>query len=148
MRSFSGGAAASYNNAGQHAETVSRWQPSIATYKRAINYDWESYGTFYYRDAAIDKTINATSDYYRPVKGIPLNSNLIPCPYYLPDDFVLIHIGASPGDTEYRQGDTITVISGVEVYQIIYACYNQLETDYSGQASNLVNGVLLCARIT
>ena len=148
LRSFSGGSAGSYNGAGQHAETVSRWQPSIATYKRAINYDWESYGTFYYRDATIDKTINATSDYYRPVKGIPLNSNLIPCPYYLPDDFVLIHIGAAPGDTEYRQGDTITVISGVEVYQIIYACYNQLETDYSEQTSNLVNGVLLCARIT
>jgi len=148
LRSYAGTAASGYASSARRAETVSRWQPAIATYKNSGNEDWGAHGTFYYRDSTIDKTINATSDYYRPVKGIPLNSNLIPCPYYLPDDFVLIHIGAAPGDTEYRQGDTITVISGVEVYQIIYACYNQGETDYNEQTSNLVNGVLLCARIT
>ena len=148
------GTSNNYTGGSMKAETVSRWQPSIATWKRASSTDWEGHGTFYYRNADIDKVegntsgVAATSDYYRPVKGIPLNSNLVPCPYYLPDDFVLIHIGASPGDTEYRQGDTITVISGVEVYQIIYACYNQSEYDYDEAASNLVNGVLLCARIT
>ena len=148
------GTSNSYTGGSGKAETVSRWQPSIATWKRAASTDWEGHGTFYYRNADIDKVdgntsgVAATSDYYRPVKGIPLNSNLVPCPYYLPDDFVLLHIGASPGDTEYRQGDTITVISGVEVYQIIYACYNQSEYDYDEAASNLVNGVILCARIT
>ena len=148
LRSYWGTSSSGGTGASRRAESVSRWQPAIATYKNSGNEDWGAHGTFYYRDATIDKTINATSDYYRPVKGIPLNSNFVPCPYYLPDDFVLIHIGTAPGDTEYRQGDTITVISGVEVYQIIYACYNQYETDYNEQASNLVNGVLLCARIT
>ena len=143
-----------YTGGSGKAEIVSRWQPSIAAYKRTNDHDWNSHGTFYYRNADIDKVgsntsgVSATSDYYRPVKGIPLQSSLVPCPYFLPDDFVLIHIGAAPGDTEYRQGDTITVISGVEVYQIIYACYNQSEYDYNEAASNLVNGVLLCARIT
>jgi hypothetical protein len=160
LRTYRGLTNSGWTSAGGKAEVVSRWQPSIATYKRGNDYDWNSHGTFYYRNSDIDKIssatssanqttgVSATSDYYRPVKGIPLQSNLVPCPYYLPDDFVLIHIGASPGDTEYRQGDTITVISGVEVYQIIYACYNQAEYDYDEAASNLVNGVLLCARIT
>ncbi len=148
------GTSGSYTGGAGRAEIVSRWQPAIATYKRTNDNDWQGHGTFYYRNSDIDKVdgntsgVAASSDYYRPIKGIPLNSNLVPCPYYLPDDFVIIHIGASPGDTEYRQGDTITVISGVEVYQIIYACYNQSEYDYDETSSNLVNGVLLCARIT
>ena len=154
MRSYGGTASWGYSYAGGHAEVTTYWQPSIATYKEASLNDWKSFGTFYYRNADVDKVLTntsgvaATSDYYRPVKGIPLQQNFIPCPYYLPDDFVLIHIGASPGDTDYRQGDTITVVSGVEVYQIIYACYNQSETDYDEAASNIVNGVVLCARIT
>jgi hypothetical protein len=28
--------------------------------------------------------------YTSVIKGIPINGNLIPCPYYMPDDFVLI----------------------------------------------------------
>ena len=75
-------------------------------------------------------------DYNAVIKGIPVCSKMIPCPYYLPDDFVLIDFRYTTSETNFTQGDTIT-ISGSEVYEIIHASYNQyIETA----------GIALCAR--
>ena len=72
------------------------------------------------------------------IKGIPLSSQFIPCPYYIPDDFVLIQFDhAAPGQN-IQQYDTIT-ISGSEVYSVIDGSYNQ---------TNRTRGILFCARTT
>ena len=72
------------------------------------------------------------------IKGIPISTQLIPCPYYLPDDFVLIQFDhAAPGQN-IQQYDTIT-ISGSEVYSVIDGAYNQ---------TNRTRGILFCARTT
>ena len=71
-------------------------------------------------------------DYNAVIKGIPVCSKMIPCPYYLPDDFVLIDVKYSTSETNFTQGDTITV-SASEVYEIIQASYNQY-TETSGIA--------------
>ena len=72
------------------------------------------------------------------IKGIPISSQIVPCPYYLPDDFVLIQFDhASPGQN-IQQYDTVT-ISGSEVYSVIDGAYNQ---------TNRTRGILFCARTT
>ena len=72
------------------------------------------------------------------IKGLPISSQLIPCPYYIPDDFVLIQFDhAAPGQN-IQQYDTIT-ISGSEVYSVIDGAYNQ---------TNRTRGILFCARTT
>ena len=77
-------------------------------------------------------------NYNAVIKGIPLSSMLVPCPYYLPDDFVLINFDhASPGQN-IQQNDTVT-ISGSEVYTVIDGAYNQ---------TTRTRGILLCARTT
>ena len=75
-------------------------------------------------------------DYNAVIKGIPVCSKMIPCPYYLPDDFVLIDFKYSASETNFTQGDTIT-ISGSEVYEIIHASYNQYTE---------TSGIAFCAR--
>ena len=72
------------------------------------------------------------------IKGIPISSQIVPCPYYLPDDFVLIQFDhASPGQN-IQQYDTVT-ISGSEVYSVIDGAYNQTDR---------TRGILFCARTT
>lgn len=74
--------------------------------------------------------------YSSVIKGIPINGNLIPCPYYMPDDFVLIDFKLTASGQDIKQGDTIT-ISGSEVYTVITGSYNKY-----GETS----GILFCAR--
>jgi len=76
--------------------------------------------------------------YTSVIKGIPINGNLIPCPYYMPDDFVLIDFNLPTSEQVIRQGDTIT-ISGSEIYTVITGSYNQY-----GETA----GILFCARTT
>ena len=78
----------------------------------------------------------ASSNYNAVIKGIPVCSSMVPCPYYLPDDFVLIDFRYATSETDIQQGDTIT-ISGSEVYEVITGSYNQ----YTETA-----GILICAR--
>ena len=67
-----------------------------------------------------------------------MTSQFVPCPYYLPDDFVLIQFdNAQPGQN-IQQFDTVT-ISGSEVYTVIDGAYNQ---------TTRTRGILLCARTT
>jgi hypothetical protein len=61
---------------------------------------------------------------------------MIPCPYYLPDDFVLIDFSSATDQQIIQQGDTVTV-SGGEVYTVIDGSYNQ---------TSRTRGVLFCAR--
>ncbi len=70
------------------------------------------------------------------IKGIPLTSQFVPCPFYLPDDFVLIQFDHSAPGQNIQQFDTVT-ISGSEVYTVIDGAYNQ---------TNRTRGILLCAR--
>ena len=78
-------------------------------------------------------------NYNAVIKGIPLSSQLVPCPFYLPDDFVLINFDhASPGQN-IQQNDTVTISEGSEVYTVIDGGYNQ---------DTRTRGILLCARTT
>jgi hypothetical protein len=78
------------------------------------------------------------SNFNAVIRGIPLSTSMVPCPYYLPDDFVLIDFDYSVSAANIQQGDTIT-ISGSEVYTVIMGSYNQT-TD------NRTRGILFCAR--
>lgn len=76
------------------------------------------------------------TSYNSVIKGIPINGNLIPCPYYMPDDFVLIDFKLTTSGQDLKQGDTVT-ISGSEVYTVITGSYNKF-----GETA----GILFCAR--
>ena len=96
----------------------------------------------YYRDSSLtwkSNYGNVTSDFNAVVKGLPLNGALLPCPYYIPDDFVLIDFNYGTTAANIQQGDTISV-SGSEVYTVITASYNN--TDSSGRT----RGIAFCAR--
>ena len=115
----------------------------------------------YFRSAAYDKVDDNEArqqtkanrvhsvgiDYYKPIKGLPINNQLVPCPYYLPDDFVMIQAEVSPGETNFLPGDTVT-ISGSEVYTIIVADNNNNLTGLDGVANNTANGMIFAARTT
>ncbi len=115
----------------------------------------------YYRNITYDKVqssddniqVNANGlksvgiAHYKPLKGLPINNNIVPCPYYIPDDFVIIQAAVSPGATEFRVGDTITV-SGSEVYTIITADEYNNQTGLDGIANNTACGVIFAARTT
>jgi len=81
-------------------------------------------------------SISSNADFNGVIKGIPLSTIMIPCPYYLPDDFVLIDFDLGSPSANIQQGDTIT-ISGSEVYTVITGSYNQ---------TTRTRGILFCAR--
>ena len=85
--------------------------------------------------------------YHKPIKGLPINNSLIPCPYYMPDDFVMIQAEVSPGATKFRTGDTITV-SATEIYEIIIADNLVNQTGLDGVSNNTANGMIFAARTT
>lgn len=105
----------------------------------------------YFRDATYDQyngySVSSSADYYRPVKGIPLSRKMMPVPYTLPDDFALLQVSTSPGLTNFRPGDTIT-ISPSEVYEVVRAAWvtNQNSLDNVNEGSSM--GMLLLARTT
>ena len=86
--------------------------------------------------------LNATSrispeaNFNAVIKGLPINVNLIPCPYYLPDDFGLIEFYYNAANANIQQGDTFT-ISPSEVWTVITASYNQ---------TTVTRGIAFCAR--
>jgi plastocyanin len=98
-------------------------------------------------DAIQTVSVSSSADYYRPFKGIPLNTNMMPCPYYLPDDFTIIQFSVTPGATAFRVGDTITV-SGSEIYEIVQVYYTTNNTALDGIADNTSKGIAFCARTT
>ncbi len=126
----------------------------ITTYF-TCNIDTNNSGTndvvTYYRNNAYDnyngKSISASADYYKPIKGLPISNKLLPCPYYLPDDFVMLQVATTPGLVAFRTGDTVTV-SGSEVYEIIEASYQSQQNGLDNVNNNSTIGMLFMARTT
>lgn len=104
----------------------------------------------YYRNGTYDQYngngVDSGANYYRPIKGLPLNERLVPCPYYLPDDFVMLQVSTSPGLTQFRTGDTVT-IGGNENYEIIRASYQTQQNGLDGINNNSTMGMLFLGRI-
>ena len=94
-------------------------------------------GGAYFNSEYPDK-VDDNANYGAVIKGIPLNTRLVPCPYYIPDDFALIQFDYASPDALIQMWDTVTV-SGSEVYTVITASYNQ---------TNRTRGIAFCARTT
>ena len=105
----------------------------------------------YYRNSAYDQhngnAVASEADYYKPFKGLPINERMVPCPYYLPDDFVMLQVSTTPGLTSFRPGDTVT-IGGTETYEIIRASYQTQQNGLDGVDNNSTIGMLFLARIS
>ena len=82
------------------------------------------------------KTSPDSLNYNAVIKGIPISGKMIPVPYYMPDDFVLIQFDNETANQNIQQYDTVT-ISGSEVYTVIEGSYSQ---------TNRTRGILFCAR--
>ena len=118
---------------------------SMKTYYRNSTYD-----SYTYTDGTYGSTTNAMSssaDYYKPIKGIPISNAVLPIPYYLPDDFVMLQVATTPGLVAFRTGDTVTV-SGSEVYEIIMASYESQQNGLDQVQNNSTIGMLFLARTT
>ena len=109
----------------------------------------------YYRNDTYDKCIvdsvnvgvNANANFHKPIKGLPVSSQMFPCPYYLPDDFVIIQLAVTPGATVVKSGDTITV-SGSEVYTVIEASGSTNTAIFSNDNETVSRWICFCARTT
>jgi hypothetical protein len=114
-------------------------------YYRNSTYDKYTY-TY---NSAVQVTINGLDSvgvsYYKPIKGLPISNQLVPCPYYMPDDFVMIQAEVTPGATQFLPGDTVT-ISGSEAYTVIVADNLTNTTGQDGVASGTANGMIFAAR--
>ena len=104
----------------------------------------------YHRDSTNDEVPGV--DWYKPIKGIPMSTWLAPVPYYFPDDYALIQFSVSPGNTEFRYGDTITIGTSPneEKYMVIVPAYNTNSRDWTkADTPNYTEcqGVLFCARV-
>lgn len=88
----------------------------------------------YYRSSNYELYTN--TNFNAVIKGIPVSAEVMPVPYYIPDDFVLIDFNYAVALANIQQGDTIT-ISGSEVYTVITGSYNQ---------TSATRGILFCAR--
>ena len=106
----------------------------------------------YYRNSAYDQyssnAVSASANYYKPIKGIPICNQVLPVPYYLPDDFVMLQVATTPGLVAFRTGDTVTVTAGVEEYEIIVASYQSQQNGLDEVDNNSTIGMLFMARTT
>lgn len=124
------------------------------TYACNIDTDNTSSGTeivTYYRNSTYDlrlgKSVASEADYFKPIKGIPVNNNLVPCPYYLPDDFVMLQVSTTPGLATFTPGDTVTV-SASEIYEVVLAGYQTSQNGLDDVNNNSSIGMLFLARTT
>jgi len=85
-----------------------------------------------------DIKIPDAANYNAVIKGIPLSTVMVPCPYYIPDDFVLIDFSYDYPNANIQQWDTVT-ISGSEIYTVITGSYSN---------ATKTQGILFCARTT
>jgi len=120
---------------------------NLITYYRNSTYDGATSNNSLENFADRTKSVSASANYYKPMKGLPICHSLMPCPYYLPDDYVMLQVATSPGLTQFRPGDTVTV-SESEVYEIILAGYQTQQNGLDNVASNQSIGMLFCARTT
>ena len=134
-----------YNNVNinyQYANNYVDYRVYSNSYPQTMGYDSSR---IYLRNQTLFKSaggynsqnlVSSSANFNAVIKGIPLNGLLIPCPYYMPDDFVLIDFDYSTPSANIQQGDTVT-ISGSEVYTVITGSYNQ---------TTRTRGILFCAR--
>ena len=128
------GAAAS-NGYSNDSTTYLNTSYASNTYPRIKNATTDT--RIYLRNNSLDSApIGSESNFNAVIKGIQLSNKMVPCPYYLPDDFVLIDFDYATDAANIQQGDTIT-ISGSEVYTVITGSYNQ---------TTRTRGILFCAR--
>jgi hypothetical protein len=83
----------------------------------------------------IDPSVSANNI----IKNLPLNSRMMPCPYYLPDDFGIIQFEYNQIYANIQRGDRVT-ISGSEVWEVIDGSYDTNE-------SSRTTGILFCGRV-
>lgn len=111
----------------------------------------------YYRNDVYDRvtingagggvfSVNALANSHKPLKGLPISSAMMPCPYYIPDDFVIIQFVCEPGETIVRPGDTISV-SGSEIYTVICVGGDR-NNQYFDDANDLVGKYIVYAART
>ena len=117
------------------------------TYYRNSNYDGMQSSQTSLNYVERNKNVSPSANYYKPIKGIPISNQLMPCPYYLPDDYIMLQVSTSPGLTAFRPGDTIT-ISPSEIYEIIMAGYQTSQNGLDNINNNSSIGMLFCARTT
>lgn len=120
---------------------------NIVTYYRNATYDKYTNSNTLVNIADRTNSVSASANYYKPMKGLPISHNVMPCPYYLPDDYIMLQVATSPGLTQFRPGDTVAVSAG-EVYEIILAGYQTQQNGLDNVASNQSMGMLFCARTT
>ena len=60
----------------------------------------------------------------------------------------MLPVVATPGATEFRTGDTVTINSGSEVYEIILASYSTNQTGLNNVTNGSSMGMLFMARTT
>lgn len=119
----------------------------VVTYYRNSTYDGYQSSQTSLNYADRNKTVSSSANYYKPIKGIPISNHLMPCPYYLPDDYIMLQVATSPGLTAFRPGDTITV-SPSEIYEIVLAGYQTAQNGLDNVNGNNSIGMLFCARTT
>lgn len=90
----------------------------------------------YSSEETANDRVSSDANFNAVIKGLPLNVNILPCPYFLPDDFGLIEFYYNAANANIQQGDTIT-ISPSEVWTVITASYNQ---------TTVTRGIAFCAR--
>ena len=90
-------------------------------------------------------SVGAGADYYKPIKGLPVINRFAPCPYYLPDDFVMIQAAVTPGQTTFRSGDTVEITTD-EKYTIIIGDQQYDQNALDNVNGNTAIGMLFCAR--
>jgi hypothetical protein len=95
-----------------------------------------TYGGGYPNTDSGNERVSPDANFNAVIKGLPISGCLLPIPYYLPDDFVLIQFYYNAANANIQQGDTIT-ISPSEVYTVITGSYNQ---------TTVTRGILFCAR--
>ena len=112
----------------------------IRQYHRNDNFDKIIYNSVNYK-------VDAAANFHKPIKGLPISSNMFPCPYYLPDDFAMIQLAVTPGATVVKSGDTITV-SGSEVYTVVECSGSTNQTLYDNASVTVSTWICFCARTT
>jgi len=74
----------------------------VITYYRNSTYDIATNAVSSLNYADRLKSVSSSANYYKPMKGIPISNQLMPCPYYIPDDYILLQVSTSPGLTEFK----------------------------------------------
>lgn len=133
-----------YPNSGDYYNTE---DGQVITYYRNSTYDIATNAVPSLNYADRLKSVSSSANYYKPMKGIPISNQLMPCPYYIPDDYILLQVSTSPGLTEFRPGDTITV-SPSEIYEVIIAGYQTSQNGLDNINNNSSIGMVFAARTT